>query len=441
MSDLLTLSSRIIDSGFADEPTNRVTNQLSELASDLAIVESFSHVVVWNTGDGLVCFDTSSAGSAPAIIKAISHWSTAPFHSLVYTHGHIDHVGGSGTFAAHAKSQGHSEPFVIGHNNVSQRFDRYRYTNNWNVAINRRQFGGIRAELGYGLVNRDGAPSQIEHFLPEDCLRPNIEISDFCDMTFGDTTVEFHHARGETDDHLWAWIPNKKWVFTGDFMCWNFPNAGNPQKVQRYPIEWAAALRAIVARQPELLLPAHGLPIEGAQRIAKVLTEIADVLDKLVRDVIEMMNAGERLNTIIHTVRIPEEQLAKPYLRPMYDEPEFMIRNVWRQFGGWWDGYPSRLKPSPDDVLAREIVALSGGVHAVITRAHQLAENGDLRLACHLADFAGDAAPDDPEVHEVRARIYELRRKSELSLMAKGIFKGASRESQSVVDSNSDTNK
>jgi alkyl sulfatase BDS1-like metallo-beta-lactamase superfamily hydrolase len=172
-----------------------------------------------------------------------------------------------------------------------------------------------------------------------------------------------------------------------------------------------------------------------------VLTEIADVLDKLVRDVIEMMNAGERLNTIIHTVRIPEEQLAKPYLRPMYDEPEFMIRNVWRQFGGWWDGYPSRLKPSPDDVLAREIVALSGGVHAVITRAHQLAENGDLRLACHLADFAGDAAPDDPEVHEVRARIYELRRKSELSLMAKGIFKGASRESQSVVDSNSDTNK
>lgn len=434
MTDLLTLSSRIIDSGVADQPTNRVTNELSELVNGLAIVESFSHVVVWDSGEGLVCFDTSSAGSAPAIIEAISRWSTASFHSLVYTHGHVDHVGGSGAFAAHATSRGYQTPQVIGHRNVIRRFDRYQYTNNWNVAINRRQFGGIRAEHGYGLVSRDEPQSQVEHFLPENCVRPNIEVSDFSEMTFGDTRVEFHHARGETDDHLWAWIPDKKWVFTGDFMCWNFPNAGNPQKVQRYPIEWAAALRAIVTRQPEMLLPAHGLPIEGSQRIAKVLNEIADVLDQLVRDVIEMMNAGERLSTIIHSVRVPEEQLAKPYLRPMYDEPEFMIRNVWRQFGGWWDGNPSHLKPSPDDVLAREIASLSGGAHAVITRAQQLAENGDLRLACHLADFAGDAAPDDPEIHETRAHIYELRRKNELSLMAKGIFKGASRESRSIVD-------
>lgn len=434
MTDLLTLSSRIIDSGVADQPTNRVTNELSELVNGLAIVESFSHVVVWDSGEGLVCFDTSSAGSAPAIIEAISRWSTASFHSLVYTHGHVDHVGGSGAFAAHATSRGYQTPQVIGHRNVIRRFDRYQYTNNWNVAINRRQFGGIRAEHGYGLVSRDEPQSQVEHFLPENCVRPNIEVSDFSEMTFGDTRVEFHHARGETDDHLWAWIPDKKWVFTGDFMCWNFPNAGNPQKVQRYPIEWAAALRAIVTRQPEMLLPAHGLPIEGSQRIAKVLNEIADVLDQLVRDVIEMMNAGERLSTIIHSVRVPEEQLAKPYLRPMYDEPEFMIRNVWRQFGGWWDGNPSHLKPSPDDVLAREIASMSGGAHAVITRAQQLAENGDLRLACHLADFAGDAAPDDPEIHETRAHIYELRRKNELSLMAKGIFKGASRESRSIVD-------
>ncbi len=434
MADLLTLSSRIIDSGVADEPTNRVTNQLSELANDLAIVESFSHVVVWNSGDGLICFDTSSASTAPAIVEAISHWSSAPFHSLVYTHGHVDHVGGSGAFAVHATSHGHHTPQVVGHRNVIQRFDRYKYTNNWNVAINRRQFGGIRADLGLGLVSREGAPSQVEYFLPENCLRPNVEINDFSEMTFGDTRVEFHHARGETDDHLWAWIPDKKWVFTGDFMCWNFPNAGNPQKVQRYPIEWAAALRTIVAKQPELLLPAHGLPIEGTHRITRVLTDVADVLEQLVRDVIEMMNAGERLNAIIHSIRVPTEQLEKPYLRPMYDEPEFLIHNIWRQFGGWWDGAPARLKPSPDDVLAHEIATLSGGVHVLITRAHELSQSGDLRLACHLADLAGDAAPDDPEVHEVRARIYELRRKNELSLMAKGIFKSATRESQSIVD-------
>jgi hypothetical protein len=41
MADLLTLSSRVIDSGVVDEPVNRITNELSELADGLAIVESF----------------------------------------------------------------------------------------------------------------------------------------------------------------------------------------------------------------------------------------------------------------------------------------------------------------------------------------------------------------------------------------------------------------
>ncbi len=32
---------------------------------------------------------------------------------------------------------------------------------------------------------------------------------------------------------------------TGDLFIWATPNCGNPQKVQRYPVQWAAALRAM----------------------------------------------------------------------------------------------------------------------------------------------------------------------------------------------------
>jgi alkyl sulfatase BDS1-like metallo-beta-lactamase superfamily hydrolase len=226
---------------------------------------------------------------------------------------------------------------------------------------------------------------------------------------------------------------------TGDFLIWNFPNAGNPQKVQRYPIEWAAALRQMIATGPELLLPAHGLPIEGRARIARVLDDVATALEDLVRDVVAMMNAGEPLDSIIHSVRVPAETLAKPYLRPLYDEPEFVVRGIWRQFGGWWDGAASRLKPAPDAVLAAELAALSGGAEVLLRRAQQLAGDGDLRLACHLADLAGWAAPDDPAVHAGRAEVYLSRRKAEPSLMSKGIFAAAARESQLVVDRNAPT--
>ena len=435
MADLLALSTKIVDSGRADEPVNRTTGELSEIADGLAMVESFSHVVAWNSGDGLVCFDTSHANTGQQVVESLRTWSSDPFNSLVYTHGHADHVGGSIAFAANAQALGHNAPRVIGHKNVQRRFDRYRATDPWNRLINARQFGGVRGDLD-GIMNdlrpAAGAPRPAT-FIPDNTLETTDVVDKFMSMTFGDTVVEFHHGRGETDDHLWSWFPEKKWVATGDFVIWNFPNAGNPQKVQRWPIEWAQALRAIIAKKPELLLPAHGLPITGNERITRVLDEIATALEDLVRDVLLMMNQGESLNNIIHTVRVPEATLGKPYLRPLYDEPEFVVRGIWRQFGGWWDAAPSRLKPARDESLGVELAQLAGGAELLIRRAQELVVSGDLRLACHLADFAGWAAPDDPGVHGARAEIYEARRKSETSLMAKGIFRAASRDSEAVV--------
>jgi alkyl sulfatase BDS1-like metallo-beta-lactamase superfamily hydrolase len=190
----------------------------------------------------------------------------------------------------------------------------------------------------------------------------------------------------------------------------------------------------MIAVGPELLVPAHGLPIGGAARIATVLDDIATALENLVREVIALMNQGASLDTILHTVAVPADTLAKPYLRPLYDEPEFVIRNIWRQFGGWWDGAPSRLKPAPDVLVAVALAELCGGAAKLICRAHQAAAVDDFRLACQLADLAGWAAPDDPSVHAVRSEIYMARRNAESSLMSKGIFMAAARESQRVVD-------
>jgi glyoxylase-like metal-dependent hydrolase (beta-lactamase superfamily II) len=355
----------------------------------------------------------------------LTAWRTDRVSHLVYTHGHADHIGGSSAFAAAAEWAGVERPRVVGHANVAARIDRYALTDGWNRLINARQFGGVAGDLRLtiGEDEDDGTQSSTgfgRRFLPRGTLRPDETFEDYHELTVGDHVIELHHARGETDDHLWAWFPERRWIMAGDFLIWNFPNAGNPQKVQRYPIEWAAALRRMAAEGPELFVPAHGLPIGGRERIARVLDDVATALEDLVRDVLEMMNAGATLDTIVHTVKVPQETLAKPYLRPLYDEPEFVVRGVWRQFGGWWDGAASRLKPSPDAELAAAIADLAGGADVLIRRSEQAVADGDLRLACHFADLAGWAAPDDPTIHGARAAVYEVRRKAETSLMAKG---------------------
>ena len=51
--DPIELSSKVIDECATVEPTNRVTNKLSELGDDIAIVESFSHMVALELKRGL----------------------------------------------------------------------------------------------------------------------------------------------------------------------------------------------------------------------------------------------------------------------------------------------------------------------------------------------------------------------------------------------------
>lgn len=430
MADLLKMSTDIIDKtgvdpDFVPGPTNRINHELSVLTDDIAMVEAFSHCIAFKTDDGLVAFDTSNERGGGRVVDAIRGWTGDRFNTLVYTHGHIDHVGGCGAFLADADERKDPRPAVVGHENVARRFDRYDMTNGYNQVINQRQFLGFDRR-GYSISGSD-------KFLPETTARPDITYRDHHQLNIGGLEIELHHAKGETDDHTWAWIERNKAICAGDFFIWNFPNAGNPQKVQRYPVEWAAAMRDMAAQGAELFLPAHGLPIQGQGRIKAVLEDVADALEYLVRETIDMMNDGASLNDIVHSVHIAAEVLAKPYLAPLYDEPEFVVRNIWRMYGGWYDGNPAHLKPAEESALARELAALVGGADELAKRAERIADS-DIRLACHLIELAVGAEPDNLFAHGIRAEIYQARRNKESSLMAKGIFGYAAGESKAKVE-------
>src|SRR2546428_219997 len=78
-----------------------------------------------------------------------------------------------------------------------------------------------------------------------------------------------------------AWIPERKILAPGDLFIWATPNAGNPQKVQRYAGDWAVALREMAALGAELMIPGHGLPIFGADRVRTALADTAELLETI----------------------------------------------------------------------------------------------------------------------------------------------------------------
>ena len=63
-------------------------------------------------------------------------------------------------------------------------------------------------------------------FLPRSSPRPDVTFADRMQLDVGGLRIELRHARGETDDHLWAWLPDRKTICAGDFFIWCFPSAG-----------------------------------------------------------------------------------------------------------------------------------------------------------------------------------------------------------------------
>lgn len=371
-----------------------------------------SGVTGFETDEGLVLIDSGLRQLGAKLAGMLRQRSQAPVHSVVFTQGHIDHAFGLKDFLV----PGQQRPRIVAHRAMPERFRRYELTQRFNAAINARQFGGSvsRAETG----------DEFNNFrTPE--LAPDTLYEDVVVLTVGGLRFEVHHCRGETDDHSWVWCPERRVLCPGDLFIWGVPNAGNPQKVQRYPRDWALGLRQMAALEPRSLCPGHGGPVvDDPQRIRRMLLETADYLDSLVAQTLAALNDSAPPHVdIVHRVKPPKSD--SPWLQPVYDEAEFIVRNIIRYYGGWWSGRPSELKPAPRDPLAREIAALAGGVGALLKRAEALAKSGDLRLACHLADYALEAAPADPAVRNGVAALYERRADGETSLMARNIFRSA----------------
>jgi alkyl sulfatase BDS1-like metallo-beta-lactamase superfamily hydrolase len=141
------------------------------------------------------------------------------------------------------------------------------------------------------------------------------------------------------------------------------------------------------------------------------------------------MNRGCSLDEVLAGVTFPGALMEKPYLRPVYDDPRFLVRMVWRRYGGWWDGEYDTLLPAPKATQAAEWVALGGGLERVLARARTLLAGGELALARHLVETALHAAPEDGAVHALRAEVYAASAGAERSSMARNILRHAARAS------------
>lgn len=399
---LITTDPRTATPGFSAPP--------HEVAPGVLMSSRFANCYAIKTDAGLLMIDSGTYPNAKSVHADVRAWSDLPLHTVVFTHGHIDHVHGVKPFI-----EAGDRPQIIAQENCVGRFQRYQLTQGLNLAINRRQFGSDAAAF------------------PVDFAWPTVTFRDGMSQRLGKLEVVLTAGKGETDDHCFIWLPEQRYLFTGDFIIWRAPNCGNPQKVQRYPVEWMQSLERMAALDADYLFPGHGPVIKGRDAVRLVLTETAQYLRHIIDQVLARLNAGETSEQIFHAVSSDPELAKRPYLLELYDHPKFIVRNLVRLWGGWWNGNAADLFPATPETQAAEIASLAGGVVSLVARGRSLLDQGKLEMAAHVVEWATRAAPADRDAQLLKRDVYERCMQASNNLMAQGVYRGAMNDAKDVL--------
>jgi alkyl sulfatase BDS1-like metallo-beta-lactamase superfamily hydrolase len=393
------------------DPFDPMMGQLEVIEPGLAMFHGFANVAfAYGRGD-MIAVDTSSRQIGEMAVAAIRKVTDEPVTLIVYTHGHADHAFGTGAFITDAALRGYPRPRIWAHEDVARRFRHYGRTEGWQAHINRLQFG---IESPAGLLS--------------EAFQPDLTYRGMQVLELMGEAIELHHAMGETDDATWVWMPLRRVAMVGDLIISSLPNTGNPNKVQRYTLEWAEALERIAARRPRYILPGHGSVYRGEERCEEVLRETAGALRFIHHEVVRRLNDGQWPVEIVEAdIQLPPELAAKPFLAPIYGCTAFIVRDVIRRYAGWWSGQPSQLFPVTRREHARDLLALCGR-EALLDRARSLKDSSQLKRALAMAELAIDADPGDQEAMRLNAEILEAIALTERSFIARNLFSGAGKK-------------
>jgi len=379
------------------------------LAEGVHLLPLFGNATCIDTGDGLIVVDTCVHARGPRLVEMIRSLSDAPIRYVIYTHGHLDHAFGVWALLEEAERRGRPRPVIVAHEAVPKRFDRYREMAGYTEHINRIQF---RVPAGRRIIGAERF-----HY-------PDLTYRDRMELRAGGLTLELTHAKGETDDATWVWIPERHVACAGDLFLWSCPNIGNPFKVQRYEVEWAEALEAIAAKAPVAMAPGHGPGLLGGDTVREACLDTARALRWLHDEVVRRLNAGMWPETILREVTaLPTDLAARPYLAPTYGCPTFIVHGILRRYHGWFDGNAAHLFPSPAAAIAADLVGLAGE-RALLARARARAGSGEAQRALHLVDFVldGGGRAFAGEALALKAELLAARAAAEPSYIARSIL-------------------
>ena len=364
-----------------------------------------------NTSEGTVVIDTLMGPVVAEQMKQKVLETGGPVKTIIYTHHHGDHVGGASVFMD-------QNPEIIGQRFLIEDLEKIEI-----LKEHRARIASIQFNVPYD-------PSRFRKF-----IRPTRTFSDTMTFSLGGKTFELYHARAETDDAAWVFVPEIKAAFVGDLIIAGFPNIGNPFKPTRFALPWARALEAVRAKKADLLIAHGGRAVYQGAEVKELLDATIEAIYSIHDQVVDGLNKDIPVEEMIHRIKLPDHLQHNKYLQFVYSRPEFAVYNIYRWYHGYFDHNPAHLLPRPDREVNAEIFNLIGSAQTILDRAKALYVQGKAQLALQVLDILFKYDPEHIEARKLHLLILETLCKEDYCLMSRNTWVYAMEKDKKFLES------
>ncbi|WXL24554.1 alkyl sulfatase dimerization domain-containing protein [Ectopseudomonas mendocina] len=373
-----------------------------------AVGWQLGNVVMIEAPEGLIIVDTGeSVSESRRIMAEFRKLTDKPVKAVVYTHFHPDHINGVKAFVTEEQVKS-GEVEIIAHDTLLQ-----------NVVAQGALVGpilSVRSGYSFGVALPGADHEQMNSGIgplgkaeASSFIAPTRTFKDRLDTTIAGLDLQFLHVPSEAPDEIVVYLPGNRVLVSAEVIQGpTLPNIHTLRGTRfRDPVLWVESIDKLRDFKAEHMVPLHGRPVSGAEKVEEVLRMSRDGIAYIHDQSVRWMNKGLTPDELVEKVKLPPHLAGyTPYLREYYGTVKHSVRQIYNGYLGWFQGDPVALNPLPPKDKAERLTELMGGREKVMLAAGQSYLKGDYQWAAELASYLIQIDPQDAMARDIKARSF-----------------------------------
>ena len=262
-----------------------------------------------NANEAMIIDSETSPAAGRALVEDIKAFTDKPVKYVIDSHYHYDHLFGNQIFGPDVQ--------IIGHDHTVERLktntlEQYTFMTSLRPIpqriaslrerISQEKDPAAKATMEQQIKNSLAYQEQVKEVKQ---TPPNVTFDNTMTLHLGGREFRLMYlGRGHTDTDVVTFLPKERIVATGDLMESVLSYMGDS-----YPEEWIATLEKLKQLEFDTVLPGHGVPFKGKERITAFQEYLRDLLaqtNALRRQGVSADDAATKVDLTKHAAMFPQ---------------------------------------------------------------------------------------------------------------------------------------